>query len=175
VARLRSGFDRGRRPRRMVQWTNGPGDETSRAFVATGLVILGLGIETGTQKFTITRIRGVLTFTLNTIAALANGFRFTYGIGIVSSDAFSVGVTAIPNPQDDMDWPWMYHGFTSMLSPTGTLSDIGSAAVVRIPVDVKAMRILNLNEVVFMAVDAAEVGSATASAQFDSRMLLKLF
>ena len=173
----RRGFSQGRAPypRRAVQWNQGPGSEATSGFTSSQLDILGAGVVAVDEKFTIVRMRGELTMALQTVSAVDEGYHLTYGIGIVSADAFAVGASAVPNPQDDPEWPWMFHGFTAMISPSATLSDIGSAAVVRVPVDVKAMRILNPNETVFMAIDALEVGTAVLNVQFDSRMLIKLF
>ena len=176
MARRHNGSFPGRvRSRRATQWNLGPGGQTGSGFTGSLLDILGSGVEPATEKVTIVRIRGELMIQLATVSAADEGFVWTYGIGIVSADAFAVGASAVPNPQDDMDWPWMYHGFTQTVAPTGTLADIGSASVVRIPVDVKAMRILDLNQTLFMAIDALELGTATADVFFDSRIFLKLF
>jgi len=174
MARRPSGSFRGRSPRRLTEWSEGPGDQSDSGFVASGLVILGAGVAAVT-KITVTRIFGELVFRLRSSAAAGNGYIFTWGLGIVTADAFAIGATAMPNPQDDMDWGgWLMHGFTTILDPSGTLSDIGSAVVVRIPIDVKAQRIMSPNDVLFMIVDALEVGTAVAGVSFDSRALFKL-
>ena len=176
MARQRSGFhrDQGSR-RRLTSWGEGPGDQSLTSISTTSFVILGSGIILLIPGLTVVRIRGELTLRFTSAGAADNGISFTYGIGIVSADAFAVGVTAIPNPQDDMEWPgWMWHGFTTFRAASATLADVGSASVVRIPVDVKAMRKLGENEILFAALDADESGTATATASFDSRMLVKL-
>ena len=66
------------------------------------------------------------------------------------------------------------HGFMPMLTPTATITDIGSAVVVNIPVDVKAQRVMGPNDVVFMTVDYLETGTALMGTTFDSRALIKV-
>jgi len=164
------------RSRRQTQWDLGPGSQTAQNPVGSGLIILGNGITPVTDKVTLTRVLGEMTFHLRTASAAGEGFLLTYGMGMVSEDAFAIGVTAIPNPQDDMDWDgWLTHGFVDLRSGTATLSDMGSAVMVRRPIDVKAQRILGNNDIIFMCVDVLEVGTATLSISFDSRSLLKLF
>ncbi len=177
MGRLR-GFNRGNAPRgrnrRLTEWSLGPGDQTVNTFSASSLLILGLGAAAN-ERLTVTRILGDLMFQLRTVVALGDGFQFTWGIGLVTSDAFAVGVTALPNPQDDMDWGgWLMHGFLPLIAPTATIGDSAGWQIVRIPIDVKAQRIMSPNEVLFMVVDILEIGTATGAATFDSRMLSKV-
>ena len=160
--------------RRLTEWTVGPGGQGVTNVNTTEQVILGSGIES-TERLTLTRILGNLQFQLKTSAGVDNGFECTWGIGLVSGDAFGVGVSAVPSPQLDMDWGgWLMHGFMPMLTPTATITDIGSAVVVNIPVDVKAQRVMGPNDVVFMTVDYLETGTALIGTTFDSRALIKV-
>ena len=109
--------------------------------------------------------------------AAGGGFFGALGIGVVTSDAFAVGVTAVPNPVDDADWDgWMWHQFVSVHTITATIADGVNAQGVyaRVPIDTKAMRKIPLNETVFLSLQVAEAISATMEVFADSRMLLKL-
>ena len=176
MARQRGGFRQDLKSRRrLTSWAQGPGDQSLTSISTTSFVVLGLGIGLTVPGLTVVRIRGELTLRLTSAGAADNGFVFTYGIGIVSSDAFAIGATVMPNPQDDMSWPgWMWHGFTTFRAASATLADLGSANVVRKVVDVKAMRKLGENEILFAAIDSDESGTATATVSFDSRLLVKL-
>jgi len=176
VARQRSGFRHPRAPRRQTEWDEGPGGEAVTTIVGNILQILGAGVE-ALETLTVTRIRGLLTCDLSIVGGANEGFQLTYGIGIVSSDAFAVGATAVPNPQEDMDWGgWMTHGFMNIVSPVATLSQASSQVKrVQAVIDVKAMRKMSPNETLFMVVDTLETGTATMKVFFDSRILVKLF
>ena len=137
-------------------------------------MILGNGIE-ATERLTLTRILGVLQFQLKSVGNVQEGFQITWGIGLVSSDAFSVGVGAVPSPQDDMDWGgWLMHGFVNLISVSADVVDNVSNRIVTVPIDVKAQRVMGPNDTVFMTADYLETGTATMTAMFDSRVLIKV-
>ena len=166
------------RSKRELFWALGPGGDDiatmdAVSFTASATAILGSGVSP-TSRFTIIRIHGYLQLALTAADAALSGFNWAFGLGIVTSDAFAVGVTAVPNPFDDADWPgWMWHQQGSLISLTGT---IGSSqdAIQGMPIDVKSSRKLRLNEIVFASLQVGEIGTATMQARFGSRMLSKL-
>jgi len=94
-----------------------------------------------------------------------------FGIGIVSAEALSVGITAIPTPFTDADWGgWMVlQPFAFRLDVT---SDIGRLiSSLQIEVDSKAMRKVGPNTA---AVVVAESLSGALSVADTTRLLLKL-
>jgi hypothetical protein len=124
------------------------------------------------------RLRGSLQAFLKTGDGANSGFHCVFGIGIASADAFSIGVTALPNPADDTGWPgWLYwrvfdvHTFGATIAESMNASGLGS---IQFEVDSKAMRKLGVNEVIFASCQTIESGSATMSLFFESRTLLKL-
>jgi len=173
------GFDPG--PRRLSAWDLGPGgddlttwDRTS--FSSSAVKILGSGVLPFAERLTIIRTRGFLEFELTSASAAAEGFNFVAGIGIVTADAFAVGVTAIPSPFDDINWPgWLWIQGMSMVTVHGALA-IGDPSdnPVRLDIDSKAQRILRQNEVAFLAVQGGETGTAVAAVRGYTRMLVKL-
>jgi len=168
-------------PRRLTAWSLGPGGDDlatmdSETISADGEAVLGTGVLSTIPNVTIVRIRGYAQVLLTTAVAAQGGFNFAFGIGIVSADAFAIGVTAVPKPFTDADWPgWLWHHQGAIQSANGALA-VGDPTdnPVRIPIDTKAMRKLRLNEVCFGIVEQGEVGSAIAQVKMGTRMLIKL-
>ena len=173
----RRGFSRvvPARSKRATAWGIGPGSSVATAFSIDTSTILGSGVALVTEdRVTIVRIRGALQAFLTAATAAADGFHCALGIGIVSADAFAVGVTAVPNPLDDMAWPgWMYHRFFDVHSG-GTFNAADGGVQVRFEVDSKAMRKFGINETLFGVLQVVEDTTAVMQVYFDSRILVKL-
>ena len=125
------------------------------------------------------RIRGEALFYLTSIAAALDGFtRVAVGIGIVTASAFGIGITAVPTPVTDIEWEgWMFHWIGALMVPTSTLPTEGQAgsAVVRVPIDSKAMRKVGSDETIFGCVEVAgEVGTSVMGFNGSTRLLIKL-
>jgi len=174
----RRGFpSRARSPRRLTTWDTGPGSSGHTTIAATGKFILGVGIVLAREaKVTIVRTRGYLSVYMLAGAGAEEGLIGAFGMGIVSSDASAIGVTAMPGPVSDASWPgWFAHELFDVLQRTGTESDtfdVGTAFHAKI--DSKAMRKLGESETVFAMVEVVEIGAISAKVAFDSRMLFKL-
>ena len=131
------------------------------------------------QHQTIVRIRGELVLWLEVVGTIGDGFtKFSAGIGIVSADAFAIGVTAMPNPGNDDEWPgWMWHHSAgSLVGLSVTEADnTGPISQVRIPIDSKAMRKWRSNEVLFGSVQLDTlIGAATVRFAMNTRILVKV-
>ena len=172
---------RGRFPvgeRRKTQWVLGPGgDDPAFDTISSGVsatIIFGTGITPTVPALTLVRLRGMFQIRLQTADASGAGFTYTLGIGIVTSDAFAIGVTAIPDPFDDADWGgWIWHQFGVIKAPSEVL-DLNQIPAQTIEIDSKAMRKFSNNETMFAAVQVAEVATATMSAELVTRALVKL-
>ena len=165
--------------RRKTEWTDGPESSIIQSVTAGG----SSGINTGIEAFdvaTIVRIRGELMVWLEAVGTVGDGFtEFAAGIGIVSTDAFDAGAVSIPSPILDKDWGgWMwYTSRSAIVGLSVTESDVVQSPLgaIRIPIDTKAMRKIEPNNVVVGVIGTrAEVGVATLSFQMSSRMLFKL-
>jgi len=152
-------------------------------ITATSTTFLGSAVTPTQDGLTAIRIRGQLLFTLTVSAAVNEGFAGAFGIGLATLAAVTVGATAVPTPRIEADWDgWLYHQFFALRSGgaiDGSVSgdhDITNAAsaVLRIDVDTKAMRKLREEDSIYAIVDVVESGTCQMSADFDSRMLLKL-
>ena len=169
---------RTRSAKRTVIWNDGPNSTVVQSLSAAVNTVWTLG-QTALGGVTIVRIRGSIGLWLETATAIGDGFtRVSIGIGIVTADAFSTGVGAMPGVISDKNWGgWMFY---SDLGPFIGLSvtegeNTSPLAQVRVPIDTKAMRKVAPNETVFGMVSAsAEIGAATLSFVGDTRMLVKL-
>ncbi len=166
--------------RRLTAWQLGPGNDglvagDVTAFTASGAQVIGEGITPLLPNLTVVRIHGQLSFALNTAAAVREGYDWMAGIGVITADAFAVAL-GFPQPLADIDWPgWMWHAQGDMRPALGALA-IGDPSInpVRVEIETKSMRKLRLNEVLFMAVQVGESGTATMDVRGHTRVLIKL-
>ena len=184
MAQRRGSFPvtRGRKAR-LTDWAVGPGGTAETAISSSQTVILGSGVSSTIGKFTIVRTRGEFSGRLITAAAASNGFSGAIGIGIVTDQAFGIGLTAVPKPVSDSAWDgWLYHRFFTLMSAGvidgGVVADhdvcLSTSGAFRFEVDSKAMRIIDEEETLTAIVQVTEIGTATGGLMFDSRMLAKL-
>jgi len=69
--------------------------------------------------------------------------KIVLALGMISTDAFSLGSTAVPDPAGEPEYPWLWWKSLQMFSPfviDGTGSDDSGALILRGEMDVKAMR-----------------------------------
>ena len=169
---------RGSRPlvrgaRRQTQWGLGVGSTAVTTITASSATILGAGVTFGASG-TIVRQRGALSAYLTAATAVGDGFHGAIGIGIVGSQAFATGASALPSPVTEGAWDgWMYHRFFGIHRGAAGAGSEGAAAI-QFEVDTKAMRKVSDEMVVVAMLEFIEIGTATADVFFDTRLLLKL-
>ena len=166
-----------RRSRRKTVWGIGPlNTKSTTSASAAVLWSQGIGLAVQTEA-TIVRIRGYAAAYLTASDAVAGGFEYAVGIGVVTDAAFSVGTTALPTPLTEEDWDgWMYHRYGSVRSITATIADgVNSATVVdRWEIDSKAMRKLTPEMTMFGIIQYTETVNASVQFEARTRILLKL-
>ena len=110
--------------------------------------------------------------------SIGDGFiQYALGICDVSENAAGIGVTAIPAPLTDVAWDgWIWHhSGAALLSLTTTEEGLTGTAVVRIPIDNKAMRKTPASNVLVGVVElGTEVGAAIVRVSANTRILDKL-
>ena len=156
-ARGRSGRSTSRRP----SWSNGPGGIFSRT--ATGQSLLTGQAQANLTELTIIRLRGIFNVFLTSGTASLDGYDGACGICVVSENAAAAGVAAVPSPVTDVAWDgWFWHQFFSLKVLTTTFADgvNGAAAQAKFEVDSKAMRKMNITDVIIAVLEATEVGTA---------------
>ena len=169
--------------RRKTAWEVGPGGIALTALTSTGSTILGAGVQATLDGTTTVRIRGELLMFLTSATAASDGFVGAFGMGKGSASAFAVGVGSMETPIDDEAWDgWLYHRYFALKS-AGTIADAvankqnqsdATTAALRIEVDSKAMRKVDIEDVLYAVIQVTETGTATAVVQFNSRQLIKL-
>ncbi len=131
----------GRRPGKKIDfkaWTGIPGIALGTAAAGT---FQGASVAFGASA-TILRIRGSCLCQFDGVADNAQQF-ITFGLGIISSDAFAAGAGSVPDPAGEPEYDWMYWRTVELLR---TFVDAAGAEIsmvgcqFRFDIDSKAMR-----------------------------------
>jgi len=96
--------DRMRVPRKEKQWGFLPGVETALTADAT----VGLASLAFSSKQTVLRMIGSLLLTPTGTVTALDSARIVFAIGRVSTDAATLGATALPDPAGEPEYPWLY-------------------------------------------------------------------
>ena len=123
------------------QWASAPGLILSSS---------GAGIQlSGSLAFsapaTVLRWRGYVSAMFDESAMVGDEVVLTYGIAVLSTDAVTLGATAVPDPATDTDYPWVWWGEAMLRSRLATgagepSADAWGASAFRMEIDSKAMR-----------------------------------
>ena len=163
-----------RTARRRVSWTSGPIGGTG-ALSASGSTLFPTAQQAALDDLTIVRLHGSLLLLIDSVAALGDGFSWSFGICVVSENAAGIGVTAVPEPLTDVAWDgWFVHEQGDLKGVTTTTMDNLGGKIERRSIDSKAMRKLHNTDVVIAVLQVVETGDAAMRAFFRSRMLSKL-
>ena len=100
--RGRSGFiQRGGRSVRETRWLDIPPTFTALGAAGTAAILASLtAAELALRPFTVVRTRGILAVESDQSAA-TEIYHASYGLAVVSEQAFAIGVTAVPTPGTD--------------------------------------------------------------------------
>ena len=122
------------------------------------------------------RIRGQLDFMLTLATAAGDGFQGAFGIGIATTTAIVAGVGSVPTPITEQgDENWLYWHALSIHNPVVSSAEInGQGPYQRLIVDTKAMRKLPDGMSLYAIAEVVEIGTATSTMFFDSRLLVLL-
>ncbi len=158
-------------------WEDGPGvalaDASLTSFTSSASAIVGLGQASGDQDGqTIARVRGLLEVFLTASTAAGDGYFGAVAIGIVSAPAFAAGVASVPTPLTEIEWEgWLWFSYFGVHAPgAGTASS--SEVRQRVVIDSRAMRKVGSAEVVYVAAEVVEAGTATMLMRVATRMLV---
>ena len=127
---------------RQRKWWGSLADATA-AFSGGTLQALMVNNNFGKDPVTVLRILGELLVTFPNQTLVANdAAAITVVIGVVSADAAAVGITAMPDPASDPDYPWLWWYSTvlrnfNITTETKGMGEMGSS---RIRVESQAMR-----------------------------------
>ena len=160
-----------RAPRKAVDWTSS-GVRTAYQGVAAGTAFL---LETFTPiegGETVIRTRGIFSVRSDQLVA-SEAQIGAFGIGVVSDQAESVGITAIPHPHTDASWGgWLYHSYFANFFSFVTGSGYQPQDASRVVIDSKAMRKVGDRERLVTVVE--NVGTAGFQFWNSERILSKV-
>ena len=112
---------------------------------ATAQAVLGAFQFTVSSSSTLLRIRGNLLVKA-TPDAVADNTVVGLGMGIITTDAATIGGTSVPGPLGDPDWDWVWHQYVPLDAGQAALAGDDIGTFVRVPIDSKAMRKMKTNE-----------------------------
>ena len=159
--------------RRRVSWSLGPSGTTG-VLSATGTSIFPVAAQALTDDLTLVRTRGRLLVQLITATA-SGGFQWAFGMCNVTENAAGIGVTAVPDPLDDIAWDgWFVYETGQQISVDASPSEGAEGSQLFIVIDSKAMRKTHDTDVIVAVFAVTEVGTATMEANLMTRLLDKL-
>jgi len=172
MARRHSNFGSGRK--RKTTWI-GPADQGYVGVASAGATLVASfdvsqAANSAAIGATIVRTRGMISIRPQSVTADLD-IVGAFGVGVVSSQALAVGITAVPEPFDEADWDgWMvWRSFSYALE---VVSEIGEHFIEwDFEVDSKAMRKLGEGDA-FVLVAQSQQGAYSISAPL--RHLIKL-
>ena len=164
----RSFGSRGHGSRRLTQWI-GPALQEFVSVASTGATLIGSAPFD--EASTVVRVRGQATIQPGSFAADLNVVG-AIGIGVVSSEALGVGVSAIPEPFTDADWGgWLLWRAFSFHLDVQTAAGFDLNSALQLDLDSKAMRKVGPNESIVLI---AESQTGAFDISMPVRMLVKL-
>ena len=124
---------------------------------------------------TIVRVRGNLLCRVSATGAASAAASLTMGLIVMDARSFAVPSVEIPNTDVGSDWFWWdQRSFTKDTTTGQADDDSGESLVTRIHVDNKAMRKVQVNQVVaLVAQNLVQNGTMTIDLSGTFRMLLK--
>ena len=126
-------------------------------------------------KPTIARCRGMWNAWHDTSAAAAtSSMVVAAGIAVVSTKAITAGVTAIPNPLTNIEWPWLWWDSALVGNEVITAVGVQSIGNTNRVIDSKAMRKIPPASTLILVLESGPAleGAPDANVAFALRMLL---
>jgi len=128
-------FTRG--PRRTKQWrmieSLGPRDFTAPATVFQGSIAFS-------EAATVLRMLGEYVIGPTSAPVAGDDAAVAIGIGVVSTDAATVGGASMPDPDTEGEYPWLYWANHPLFYATTNVDHAVGTGVVRRSFDIRSMR-----------------------------------
>ncbi len=102
---------------------------------------------------TVLRMLGSYTIGLTAAPAALDDAVITLGIGVVSSDAAALGSTAMPDPNVELEFPWLYWADHAFFYRGDAADHDGTTKEIRKSFDVRSMRKIKPRESLAMIVE----------------------
>jgi len=138
--------------KRHGEWV-GSSPQTSLTGLAASSVVLDQVFTPFDAGETIIRTRGLFAVKTDQIATTENQMG-AVGLGVVSEQAATVGITAVPHPDTDSGWNgWLWHSYWVASFTFGSAVGFTSPSLSQVIIDSKAMRKVGDNERVVLVVE----------------------
>ena len=168
----RSSFRGGRglpAPKRQIGNDGADGSINPIATVTFGASIgpikagLSAGLTLTEAAATLVRTRGALVLEMLTSGGVTNEVTGAVGMIVVSSDAFAVGISALPGPLTDISNDWfVYEPFALATESANPPADSRVSHVMR-QFDSRGMRKLKAGETLAMVIEAVQSDATTGT------------
>jgi len=176
ITARRSGFRRGGVARRETLWIGGTAfNQSLAATTSVALVQVLNAAALALAPFTIVRTRGLIRVNSDQTGATED-YGASFGVAVVSEQASTVGITAVPTPTVDNDSDlWLVYEFVIGQFQNLTSAGVFESGVERI-IDSKAMRKVEPGQDVVAVTEGPGAGLAPTGSQIAGffRMLVKL-
>ena len=138
-------------------WSAIPGQDQETAVTGTLIVSGGLSF---TAPSTILRVRGSLYVGFDETQQAGDRANIVFGLGIVSTDAFTLGPTAVPDPSADPNYSWLWYGEAILEAFVAAGFEGIGASQQRFDIDTKAMRRIRPGETLCLIAQATQMTGA---------------
>ncbi len=148
-----------RRPRARKKWGE-IGTNVINAISADGTFITGTGLS-GSDPFTVLRMIGEFMFGPGAVNVIDDVAAISFGIGVFSNDAFTLGGTAMPDPEAEPNFPWLFwstHIFHQTIAQADATADPRMA--LRRSFDVRSMRKIKPREILGQVIQYRDINGA---------------
>ncbi len=123
-------------------WVSIPSFEAGLNANAT-TVVAGFGF---TSPQTVIRMLGEYLIAPSAAPTAFDRCKVTVGLAKVSTDAFTLGSTAMPDPAEETSFPWLYWAEHHFNFTSAALTGFSTADVLRRTFDIRTMRKFTSNE-----------------------------
>ncbi len=145
---------RGRGSRMSKQWEIIQGAPQILSAGGTSIV----GSLAPTEAITVIRMLGEYNIGIGTAAPTAlDEAQIGLGICVVSTDAVLAGAASMPDPSDDIGYPWLFWADHFLFFPTNTQTNASRQSSVRRSFDVHSMRKIKPSESLVFVVQYTDV------------------
>ena len=128
--------DRSRGTRSAKEWGGIPSGTAALSGNATVL----LGSLTFDVPHTVLRMLGSIIIGPTSAPQALDHARVAVGIGRVSTDAATLGSTAMPDPADERDYPWLYWTEQALFFAGTAVDGLNPMGAIRLEFDIRSMR-----------------------------------
>ena len=173
--------------RHRSNWEIGPetaGGGAPQGLTTSAAQLAGSFVNALLDAQTLIRTRGEFLGLLLTAGSAGDGFHGAFGIAKATSTAITAGVASVPAPLSEESWDgWLYHRYFNLFAggpiavataAQETLQHAATTAALRLEVDSKAMRKIDIDEGFYAVIEVREHGVATMDWAFNSRILVKV-